>query len=66
MISARCTHDGGHSSHRYVEVGPTADGFVNASTLELSSAIAAAVNETVRSADPSVLVFAGEVRSPLP
>jgi heparanase 1 len=50
----------GVTHHEYVEVDPTASGFVSAKVLANSGAIAAMMNKTVRAHSASAHIFAGE------
>ena len=47
--------------HEYIEVDPTAGGFVSASKYALNGGIAAAINRTVRQHNAAVNIFGGEI-----
>jgi hypothetical protein len=51
----------GVTQHEYVEVDPTLRGFTAPTRLALNSAIAAAINRTVRAVDATVGIFGGEI-----
>jgi hypothetical protein len=50
----------GVTHHEYIEVDPTTRGFTAPTRLALNSAVAAAVNTTVRAVDANVQIWGGE------
>jgi len=51
----------GVTHHEYIEVDPTTRGFTAPTRLALNSAVAAAVNTTVRAVDANVQIWGGEI-----